>query len=123
MEMIDFGARAFARIADLSSISAAARALSLPKSSISRPLTRLEREVGATLVERLTRHLRLTDAGVLFRPCASASSPMATRPERNRARRRRGDARRHPAGQPAIHGRGGPSGAFQTPCAVRSAHS
>ncbi|BCM82280.1 LysR family transcriptional regulator [Methylobacterium indicum] len=62
--------RAFARIADLLSVSAAARALSVPKSSISRSLARLERDVGATLVDRSTRHLRLTDAGVALYPHA-----------------------------------------------------
>ena len=57
---------AFARIADLGSISGAARALGSPKSSISRSLARLEASVGAPLVERSTRHLRLTDAGRLM---------------------------------------------------------
>lgn len=68
MELSDL--RAFARIVELSSISAAARTLALPKSTVSRALTRLEREVGAVLVNRSTRHLRLTDAGRLFRPYA-----------------------------------------------------
>ena len=58
--------RAFARIADLSSISGAARSLRMPKSSVSRSLVRLEEAVGAVLVERSTRHLRLTDAGLLL---------------------------------------------------------
>ncbi len=68
MEIADI--RAFVRIADMNSISAAARALGLPKSTISRSLTRLEAMIGSVLVERSTRHLRLTDAGVLFRPYA-----------------------------------------------------
>ena len=68
MELADV--RAFARIADLGSVSAAARSLDLPKSTISRALARLELAVGATLVDRSTRHLRLSDAGVLFRPYA-----------------------------------------------------
>lgn len=59
--------RAFARIADLGGVSAAARALRMPKSSVSRSLARLEEAVGAVLVERSTRHLRLTDAGLLLR--------------------------------------------------------
>ena len=59
--------RAFARIADLGSISGAARALRMPKSSVSRSLVRLEEAVGAVLVERSTRHLRLTDAGLLLK--------------------------------------------------------
>jgi DNA-binding transcriptional LysR family regulator len=68
MELADI--RAFARIADLGSVSAAARSLDLPKSTISRALARLEVAVGAMLVDRSTRHLRLSDAGVLFRPYA-----------------------------------------------------
>ncbi len=55
--------RAFARIADLGSLSGAGRSLRMPKSSISRSLARLEEAIGAVLVERSTRHLRLTDAG------------------------------------------------------------
>jgi DNA-binding transcriptional LysR family regulator len=58
--------RAFVRIADLGSISGAARSLKSPKSSISRSLVRLEEVVGMALVERSTRHLRLTDAGLLL---------------------------------------------------------
>jgi DNA-binding transcriptional LysR family regulator len=58
--------RAFARIADLGSISGTARALRMPKSSVSRALVRLENAIGAVLVERSTRHLRLTDAGLLL---------------------------------------------------------
>ena len=65
--MLDFtDLRAFARIADLGSISGAGRALRMPKSSVSRSLVRLEESVGAVLVERSTRHLRLTDAGLLL---------------------------------------------------------
>jgi len=59
--------RVFARIAELGSVSGAARALKMPKSSVSRSLARLEEAVGAVLVERSTRHLRLTDAGVLLK--------------------------------------------------------
>lgn len=58
--------RAFARIADLGSVSGAARSFGMPKSSVSRSLARLELSVGAALVERSTRHLRLTDAGLLL---------------------------------------------------------
>jgi len=57
---------AFSYIAELGSLSGAARALKMPKSSISRSLVRLEEAVGAVLVERSTRHLRLTDAGLLL---------------------------------------------------------
>ena len=57
---------AFARIADLGSVSGAARSLGMPKSSVSRSLSRLEEAVGSALIERSTRHLRLTDAGRLL---------------------------------------------------------
>ena len=59
--------RAFVRISDLGSISAAARGLRLPKFSVRRLLGRLEEEVGTSLVERTTRQLKLTDAGRLLR--------------------------------------------------------
>ena len=60
--------RIFVRIVELSSVSGAARSLSLPKSSVSRSLSRLEEAAGSLLIERSTRHVRLTDAGgVLLR--------------------------------------------------------
>ena len=68
MELNDL--RAFARIADLLSVSAAARLLGVPKSTVSRSLARLERDIDTALVDRSTRHLRLTDAGILLRPHA-----------------------------------------------------
>src|SRR5512144_637689 len=58
--------RIFVRITDAGSISGAARALGMPKSSVSRSLVRIETEVGTTLVERSTRRLRLSDAGLLL---------------------------------------------------------
>ena len=64
MDLVDL--TAFSYIADLGTISGAARALKMPKSSVSRSLIRLETEVGAVLVERSTRHMRLTDAGLLL---------------------------------------------------------
>lgn len=57
---------AFLRIADTGSLSAAARLLGLPKSSMSRSVARLESAVGTILVERSSRGLRLTDAGAVF---------------------------------------------------------
>jgi DNA-binding transcriptional LysR family regulator len=58
--------RVFAHIAELKGISATARSLGLPKSSVSRALARMEAAAGSVLVERSTRHVRLTDAGVLL---------------------------------------------------------
>ena len=65
MELSDL--RVFMRIADVGSISGAARALRMPKSSVSRSLVRLEEAIGAILIERSTTHLRLTDAGLLLK--------------------------------------------------------
>ena len=64
LELMDL--RVFARIVEIGSISGAARALEMPKSSVSSSLARLEASVGAVLLERSTRHLRLTDAGLLL---------------------------------------------------------
>lgn len=68
LELVDV--HSFVRIADLRSISAAARSLGLPKSTVSRSLARLEEALRAVLIERSSRHLRLTDAGHLFYPHA-----------------------------------------------------
>ena len=65
--MFDIGdIRVFVRIADVGRISGAARLMGMPKSSVSRSLARLEESIGASLIERSTRHLRLTDAGLLL---------------------------------------------------------
>jgi DNA-binding transcriptional LysR family regulator len=53
----------FARVGSLGSISGAARALGLPKSSVSRAVSRLEQAYGARLVERTTRQVSLTEIG------------------------------------------------------------
>ena len=58
--------RLFVRLAGSDSLSDLSRRTGAPKSSISRALTRLEASVGQCLVERSTRHLRLTSAGRLF---------------------------------------------------------
>ena len=63
-----FDLRTFVRVADVMSISAAARSLDQPKSSVSRALARLESETRKTLIDRTTNPLRLTDAGsILYR--------------------------------------------------------
>lgn len=64
MEIVDL--RLFVRVAELRSLSAAARSLKAAKSSISRSITRLEVAVGSQLFERASRSLRLTDAGHLL---------------------------------------------------------
>lgn len=58
--------RVFAKVAELQSVSGAARALAMPKSSVSRSVARLEVALGAGLLRRSTRRLGLTEAGALF---------------------------------------------------------
>ena len=58
--------RIFAKVAELEGISAAARALNLPKSKVSRRMTILEEDLGARLMERTTRAVTLTEIGSLF---------------------------------------------------------
>jgi DNA-binding transcriptional LysR family regulator len=53
----------FLRVVELESFTAAAKQLGLPKSSVSRTVTRLEEELGVSLLQRTTRQLHLTDAG------------------------------------------------------------
>lgn len=53
----------FARVAETGSFSAAARALNISKSLVSRQVSWLEAELGARLIARTTRSLTLTEAG------------------------------------------------------------
>lgn len=64
MELVDI--RVFAKISELMSLSAAANVLGMPKSSVSRSLTRLEKHLGVALLYRTNRKLALTDTGLLF---------------------------------------------------------
>lgn len=54
---------AFVRVVEQQSFTGAARALGLPKSSVSRRVTELEDELGVQLLHRTTRKLSLTEAG------------------------------------------------------------
>src|SRR5262245_1816532 len=61
----------FARVAQLGSFSAAARALLLPVSTVSRRIAGLETRLGVSLMKRTTRKLSLTDHGMrLYEACA-----------------------------------------------------
>ena len=55
--------RIFEKVASLKSFSAAARALGLPKSNVSRVIARLEEELGTRLFQRTTRDVVLTLTG------------------------------------------------------------
>lgn len=57
---------AFVRVVQDGSFTAAARALGLPKSSVSRSIAQLEQDLGVRLLHRTTRKLHLTDAGTAF---------------------------------------------------------
>jgi len=56
----------FVRVVESGSFTAAAAALGTQKSSVSRSVSRLERELGVRLLQRTTRKLALTDAGQAF---------------------------------------------------------
>lgn len=57
---------AFVRVVQDGSFTAAAKALGLPKSSVSRSVAQLERDLGVRLLHRTTRKVHLTDAGTEF---------------------------------------------------------
>jgi DNA-binding transcriptional LysR family regulator len=59
--------RAFCLVADLSSITAAAKTLGETKGSVSRRLARLEQRLGVSLVRRSPRLVQATDDGLAFR--------------------------------------------------------
>jgi DNA-binding transcriptional LysR family regulator len=61
----------FVAVADTGGVSGAARRLGLPKSIVSRRLSRLEKELGAQLLTRTTRGAALTEAGATFREHAA----------------------------------------------------
>lgn len=53
----------FARVVQAGSFTAAARSLSMPKSTVSRKVLELEERLGSRLLQRTTRKLSLTDVG------------------------------------------------------------
>jgi DNA-binding transcriptional LysR family regulator len=58
--------RVFVKIADAGNLSAAGRQLGLSLTSVSRQLMALEEFLDTTLIERTTRHLSLTESGLLY---------------------------------------------------------
>jgi DNA-binding transcriptional LysR family regulator len=61
----------FVRVVELQGFTAAARQLGLPKSTVSRRVAVLEEALGVRLLQRTTRKLSLTDAGLTFYDHAS----------------------------------------------------
>ncbi len=61
----------FVAVAEHAGISLAARKLGMPKSSVSRAISRLEAALGLSLFDRNTRNVRLTDEGQVFLSHAS----------------------------------------------------
>lgn len=58
--------RLFVKVVQFGSFSRAAESLRMPKSTVSKAISRLERETGTRLMVRTTRSLRLTAAGQAF---------------------------------------------------------
>ncbi|NKK76332.1 LysR family transcriptional regulator [Rhizobium leguminosarum] len=56
----------FARVTEAGSFTAAARLLGMPKTTVSRRIAALERELGVRLLQRTTRSLHLTASGRLY---------------------------------------------------------
>ena len=69
---------AFIRVVEEGSFTAAAVALQIPKTTISRRVQTLERHLGAQLLHRTTRKIRLTEAGsAYFEQCAPIARQLA----------------------------------------------
>jgi LysR family transcriptional regulator, regulator for bpeEF and oprC len=64
--------KVFERVAALESFSAAGRALRIPKSTVSRCVSRLESQLGVRLIQRTTHSVRLTQAGRNFKAKCTA---------------------------------------------------
>jgi len=56
----------FTRVVDAGSFTKAAEQLGVPKSTVSRRVSRLEQALGVRLLQRTTRRLSLTDAGAAY---------------------------------------------------------
>ncbi len=82
--------RAFFQIAETGSLTAASTALGVPKSTVSRRLSRLEDDLQAQLVLRTPRAVQLTELGLLLQ--RQGAPALASLDEVQRAVRDRGDA-------------------------------
>lgn len=68
----------FVQVVDKGGFTAAAAAVGLPKSSVSRSVARLEQDLGVTLLQRTTRTVALTDAGKVYYERARAAVQQLT---------------------------------------------
>jgi DNA-binding transcriptional LysR family regulator len=63
----------FVKVVEAGSFSGAARLLDMPKTTVSAKVAALEQQLGVKLIQRTTRKLHVTEAGVVyFRHCANA---------------------------------------------------
>jgi DNA-binding transcriptional LysR family regulator len=99
----------FARVVEAGSFTAAARLTGMPKTTVSRRVAALEREVGVRLVQRTTRSLTMTDAGRLY--YEQSSQALRTIEDANL---RLAEARAEPAGTIRISAPVGFAGHFLT---------
>lgn len=79
-ELLDL--QIFAAVAREGGFTAAARKLGLSKQAVSERVARLERELGVRLLERTTRHVHPTDAGVTFAARCGAIATQVVEAER-----------------------------------------
>ncbi|RJT33425.1 LysR family transcriptional regulator [Mesorhizobium waimense] len=103
----------FARVVEAGSFTAAARLLAMPKTTVSRRIAALEREVGVRLLQRTTRSLNLTDAGRLY--YEQSSQALRTLEQANL---RLAEARAEPSGTICISAPVGFGGYFLTGAVV-----
>jgi len=108
--MIDLNdIQVLARVVEAGSFTAAARLLGMPKTTVSRRIAALEREVGVRLLQRTTRSLSLTDAGRLYYEQSSQALRLI-----ERANLRLAEARAEPSGTIRISAPVGFGGHFLT---------
>lgn len=67
MDNLDFNSlRIFYSVVEKGSFIGAAKALQMPSSNVSRTISQLETKLQVRLIERSTRHMRLTESGTLL---------------------------------------------------------
>ncbi|WP_397602098.1 LysR family transcriptional regulator [Silvanigrella sp.] len=56
----------FTKVVETKSFSGAARLLKMPKTTVSFKIAALEKRLGVTLIQRTTRHLNITESGLVY---------------------------------------------------------